>query len=141
MDPTAVLLQLAFYALFGASVWRYLLRPGPLELSVVAVFGAFASLFVLTLINAAAPTLTPIFRPWLIALLFLQPYLVLRLVDQIQPVPLIVSRLVLVGAVAAVAALVAAPNQPSATVPAVGYFFVAQTVAAARFAVDGPSRQ
>jgi PAS domain S-box-containing protein len=140
VDPSLILLSLAFLLLFAASAWRYVLRPGPLELSVLAVFGSFASLFLLAIINAAAPGLASAFRLWLVAILFLQPYLVLRLVDQIQPVPLIVSRLVLVGAVVSTAAIVAAPGQPSATVPAVGYFFVAQTVAAARFAVASRRR-
>ena len=140
VDLTTVLLQLAFYVLFGAAVWRYVRRPGPLELSIVAVFGAFVSLFLLTFINYVAPALTPVFRPWLIAILFFQPPLVLRLIDQIQPVPLAFSRLVLLGAVASTAAIVAAPATPSAFVPAVGYFFIAQTAAAARLAFDSRRR-
>jgi PAS domain S-box-containing protein len=140
VDLTTVLLQLAFYALFAVSVWRFIRHPGPLELSVVAVFGAFVSLFLLTFINAVAPSAAPFFRPWLIAILFLQPYLVVRLIDQIQPVPEAFSRFVLIGAVASSAALIAAPSAPNAFVPAVAYFFIAQTAAAARLAVDSRSR-
>ena len=140
MEPTTVVLQLAFYALFVVSVWRWIHRPGPLELSVVAVFGGFVSLFLLTFINALSPTLSPAFRPWLIGMLFLQPYLVLRLVGQIQPVPLFISRAVLVGADASIAAVVAAPQNPAAFIPAVAYFFLAETVAAARFAVASRRR-
>ena len=140
VDLTTVLLQVAFYALFAVSVWRFIRHPGPLELSVVAVFGAFVSLFLLTFINVVAPSLAQFFRPWLIAILFLQPYLVVRLIDQIQPVPEAFSRFVLIGAVASSAALIAAPNTPSAFVPAVAYFFIAQTAAAARLAVDSRRR-
>jgi PAS domain S-box-containing protein len=140
MDLTTVLLQLAFYALFGVSVWRFIRRPGPLELSVMAVFGAFVSLFLLTFVNYLAPGWTAVFRPWLIAMLFLQPVFVLRLIDQIQPVPLAFSRLVLLGAVGSTAALIAAPGSPGAFVPAVAYFFIAQTAAAARLAVDSRRR-
>ena len=140
MDPTVLLFTLTFFFLFGVSAWRFLRRPGPLELSVLAVFGAFAALLVLNVINASVPSLTPIFRPALVAILFLQPYLVLRLVDQIQRVPLGISRAVLLGAVAATAAVVAAPGHTVATIPAVAYFFLAQTVAAARFAVASRRR-
>jgi len=84
VDPTVVLLQLAFYLVFGVSVWRYLRSRGPLELSVVAVFGGFVALFLLSFINGAAPALTPYVRWVLIALLYAQPYLVLRLVDLLR---------------------------------------------------------
>jgi PAS domain S-box-containing protein len=140
VDPTAILLQVLFYSLFAVSLFRYVRRPGPLELSVLAVFGAFVSLFLLTFINAIAPVLSPIFRPWLITMLFLQPYLVVRLADQIQPVPLAISRFVLVGAVASIAALLAAQGSPSAYIPAVGYFFTAEAIAGIRFAVAARRR-
>jgi PAS domain S-box-containing protein len=140
LDPTVVLFTISFLILFGAALWRWLKRPGPLELSVLAVFGAFVALFVLSIVNTFAPVLAPVFRFLLIPILFAQPYLVLRLVDQIQPVPLVVSRLVLIGGVAAVAALLAAPGQIGATIPAIAYFFLAQTVAAARFAVASRRR-
>jgi PAS domain S-box-containing protein len=140
VDLTTVLLQLAFYALFGVSVWRYIRRPGPLELSVMAVFGSFVSLFLLSFINVIAPAWSPLFRPWLIAMLFVQPVLVLRLIDQIQPVPLAFSRFALLGAVGSTAAIMAAPDAPSAFVPAVAYFFITETAAAARLAVDSRRR-
>jgi PAS domain S-box-containing protein len=140
LDPTTVLLQLAFYALFVVSAWRYFQRRGPLELSVVAVFGTFVALFLLSFVNGLAPVLTPIVRPGLIAILFAQPYMVLRLIGQIQPVSARASRAVLLGGVAAIAALVAAPGSPSALIPAVGYFFIAQTGCAIRFAVESQRR-
>jgi len=43
LDPTTVLFQLAFVALFAVSVWRYLRHRDPLQLSVVAVFGSFVA--------------------------------------------------------------------------------------------------
>jgi signal transduction histidine kinase len=86
LDLTTVLLQLAFYAVFAVSVWRYARRRGPLELSIVAVFGTFVALFLLSFVNGLAPALTPYVRPGLIAILFAQPYMVVRLIDQIEPV-------------------------------------------------------
>ena len=136
MDPTTVLFQLAFVALFAVSVWRYLRHRDPLQLSVVAVFGSFVALFLLSFVNALAPSLAPIARPALIAILFAQPYVILRLIDQIQPVSLVASRIVLLGAIVSIAALLIAPGQPISQIPAVGYFFFAETACAARFAVD-----
>jgi PAS domain S-box-containing protein len=140
LDPTTVLLQLVFYGIFAISAWRYLRRPDPLQLSVVAVFGSFVSLFLLTFLNGLAPVLTPYFRPILIAILFAQPYLVVRLIDQIQPVSLAASRLILIGAVIAIAATLAAPGEARSLVPAVGYFFFASVAAGARFAIDSRRR-
>ena len=140
MDPTTVLFQLAFVALFVVSVWRYLRHREPLQLSVVAVFGSFVALFLLGFVNALAPSLAPFARPALIAILFAQPYLILRLIDQIQPVSLVASRIVLLGAVVSIAALLAAPGQPISQIPAVGYFFFAELACAARFAIDSRRR-
>jgi len=140
VDLTTAVLVFAFVALFVVSLWRFSRRPGPLELSVLAVFSAWISLFVLSILNNAAPALAPIFRPALIPILFLQPYLVLRLADQIQPVSPRISQAVLVGTVASTAALLAAPNEPRAYLPAVAFFFVAQTAAAIRFAVASRRR-
>jgi PAS domain S-box-containing protein len=140
VDPTTLVLQLAFYSLFAVSLWRFIRRPGPLELSILAVFSAWVALFLLSTLNRVAPGLAPSFRPLLIPVLWLQPYLVLRLVDQIQPVSLRISRAVLIGTVASIAAELAAPGQPRAFVPAIAFFFVAQTVAAIRFAVASRRR-
>ena len=140
MDLTTGVLVLAFVSLFAVSLWRYARRPGPLELSVLAVFSAWVSLFVLLFVNGVAPGLAPIFRPLLIPVLYLQPYLVLRLVDQIQPVSDRISRFVLLGVVASTAALLAAPGEARAYVPAIGFFFVAQTIAGIRFAVASRRR-
>jgi PAS domain S-box-containing protein len=140
LDPTTVLFQLAFVALFAVSVWRYLRHRDPLQLSVVAVFGSFVALFLLSFVNALAPALAPFARPALITVLFAQPYLILRLIDQIQPVSLVASRIVLLGAVVSIAAVLIAPGQPISQIPAVGYFFVAEVASAALFAIDSRRR-
>ena len=87
MDPLTIVLQLAYYALFIVSVWRLLQRRGVLEVAVVTVFGAFAALFALSFLNTAAPAIAPIARPALLAIIFAQPFLVLRLIHLIRPVP------------------------------------------------------
>ena len=57
MDLTTGVLVLAFVLLFAVSLWRYVKRPGPLELSVLAVFSAWVSLLVLQFLYGAAPGL------------------------------------------------------------------------------------
>jgi PAS domain S-box-containing protein len=140
VDLTTGVLVLAFVLLFAVSLWRFAKRPGPLELSVLAVFSAWVSLLLLQLLDSLAPSLAPVFRPLLISALWLQPYLVLRLVDQIQPVSIRISRFVLLGSVASTAALLAAPREPRTFVPAIAFFFVAQTIAGIRFAVASRRR-
>ncbi len=118
MDPFTTALQLGFYVLFGVSVWQYIRHRGPLELSVVAIFGSFAALFFLTFLNALLPEIAPIARPLLIAVLLIQPYLVLRLISQIRVVSAMRMRIALVGFVAAWAAIVLLPAAlPTITLP------------------------
>jgi PAS domain S-box-containing protein len=146
VDPITTALQLAFYVLFAMSVWQYMRHRGPLELSVMAIFGSFAALFFLTFLNALQPTtIAPIARPVLVGILFLQPYLVVRLIAQIRPVPRLRSQIVLLGAVAAWASVVVLPVvAPAAksvgTVFGVVYFFAVEIGAAAWFALDSRRR-
>jgi len=145
LDPITIALQIVFYVLFAMSVWQYVRHRGALELSVVAIFGSFAALFFLTFLNALLPEIAPIARPILVAVLFAQPYLVLRLITQIRPVSRARMLLALVGAVAAWAAIVVLPLAiPDArqlgTVLAVLYFFAVEIGAAAWFAIDSRRR-
>jgi PAS domain S-box-containing protein len=145
LDPVTTTLQLGFYLLFGVSVWQFGRRRGPLELSVMAIFGSFAALFFLTFINALEPELSWIARPVLVGLLFAQPYLVVRLIAQIRVVSRGIMRIALLGALAAWEAVVLLP----AALPelrslgllfAVSYFFSLELGAAAWFAWDSRRR-
>lgn len=109
MDPVTTALQLGFYVLFGVSVWQYIKRRGQLELSVVAIFGSIAALFLLTFLNALWPAISAGVRPFLIAILFAQPYLVVRLIGQIRPVASMRMRIALLASVAAWTAVVLLP--------------------------------
>ena len=142
MDPLAFLLQAAFYILFGVSLWRWIVRRGALELAVALVFAPLAALFALSLVNTAAPQLSSALRPVLILILLLQPWFVVRLIDQIRPVAPRVSLLVFVGGVVSAAALAVAgnPPPPAVTLGAVGFFFAVQAAAAARLARDSRRR-
>ena len=109
MDPVTTALQLGFYVLFGVSVWQYIQRRGPLELSVMAIFGTIAAWFILTFVNALLPSLTPVVRPVLIAILYTQPYLVVRLIGQLRPVSRLRLRIVALASFAAWMSIVVLP--------------------------------
>lgn len=140
MDPLSFLLQAAFYVLFAISLWRWAKRRGPLELAVTLAFAPIAALFLLSFVNTAAPQLTTTLRPVLVLLLFLQPWFVVRLVDQIRPVAPRVSLLVLVGGIACAAALAVLPSVPLVTIGAVVFYFAVQAAAAGRLARDSRRR-
>ncbi len=140
MDPITTALQLAFYVLFAMSVWQYFKQRGPLELSVVAIFGSFAALFALTFLNALLPSISAVARPVLVAILFAQPLLVLRLISQIRPVARYRMLIALLGAIAAWAAIILLPvAAPAARIVGVlfatVYFFAVEIAAAGWFAM------
>jgi PAS domain S-box-containing protein len=109
VDPLTIGLQLGFFVLFGVSVYQYVRHRGPLELSVLAIFGSFAALFLLSFLNALLPSLSVVARPVLVAALFAQPLFVIRLLDQIRPVSRIVKRVAILGAIAAWEAVLLLP--------------------------------
>ena len=144
MDPITTGLQLGFFVLFGVSVYQFARHRGPLELSVLAIFGSFAALFLLSFLNALLPSLTPVARPVLIALLFAQPLFVVRLLDQIRPVSPVVKRVAILGAIVAWEAIVLLPVigtdfgipnlSPIGVVSACFFFLAVELWAAARMA-------
>ena len=140
MDPLTIALQLAYYAVFGVSVWRWLQRRGVLEFAVMSVFAAFAALFALSFLNTLAPVIAPIARPALLVIIFAQPFLVLRLSHLIRPVPRWAFIATLAGAVASTALLVVFRTEGWAILSSVGYFFGAQLAIGARLAADGRRR-
>ncbi len=145
MDPITTALQLGFYVLFGVSAWQFVRHRGPLELSVLAIFGSFAALFFISSVNTIEPRLSPLAVPALVAMLFAQPYLVVRLIDQIRPVPRPRMLIALIGAIAAWMSVLVLPLAVPAArnvgiVLAVVYFFAVEIAAAAWFARDSRRR-
>jgi PAS domain S-box-containing protein len=144
LDPITTALQLGFYVLFLVSVVQYARYRGPLQLSVLAVFGSFAALFALSFLNELQPSIAPIARPALVGILFAQPFLVVRLIGQIRPVPRLVHRVVFLGAIIAWEGVVLVPPiavtfgvdalRTIGLLAAVLYFFVVEIAAAAWFA-------
>lgn len=134
MDILNVLLQLAFYAVFAAAIWRFVRRPGRVELAVVAVFSATAVVFSYSLLNSIAPDVGQLFRPIAITLLLAQPLLIIVLIKLIMPIARWALPAVLVAFVVATAALLL----PGETLPAAAlltgvYFITAEGAAALLF--------
>lgn len=145
MDPITAALQIGFYVLFGVSVWQYIRHRGQIQLSVMAIFASFAALFLLSFLNTIQPAIAPTARPVLVALLFAQPYLVVRLIAQLRSVPKLRARIVLVGAVAAWSAVVLLPEAAPAArslgiLFGVVYFAAVEIGAAAWFAMESRRR-
>jgi PAS domain S-box-containing protein len=153
LDPITTALQLGFYVLFLASVVQYVRYRGPLQLSVLAIFGSFAALFALSFLNTLQPAIAPIARPVLIAILFAQPFLVLRLIAQIRPIRAVVQQAAFLGAVIAwecvtlvppIAATLGEPAGPTlrtiGTLYAIAYFFAVEVGAAAWLARESRRR-
>jgi PAS domain S-box-containing protein len=131
--------------LFAVSVWQFYRHRGPLELSVLAIFGSFAALFLLSFLNTLQPSIASIGRPVLIAILFAQPFLVVRLIAQIRPVPRRRVQIAFLSAIAAWASIVVLPVvAPEAknlgVIFAVVVFFAAELGASAWFALDSRRR-
>ncbi|HEY7936858.1 MAG TPA: ATP-binding protein [Candidatus Limnocylindrales bacterium] len=134
MDPVILLIESIFYILFAVALWRYLRQRTPVDLGVAAVFSTTAALFLLSFISAYAPGLVAIVRPISYAALVAQPYLIIRLLDLITPVPRWASWAALGGfLVVAGGLLVSGPRSLPVILAAVAYFFVAETMAALQF--------
>ncbi|CAN5264538.1 hypothetical protein BH24CHL7_BH24CHL7_15320 [soil metagenome] len=131
MDLLSLLLQLAFLAVFSVTVWQYLKHPGRLQLAVVAVFATTAIAFGISLLTAAAPQMADTLRPLTVTVILAQPYLVLRLVGMLLPLPRWAAPAVFVGFVLSAGLLVILPEPPAAATLLVVTYFVAVELAAA----------
>ena len=135
MDLLTLLIQVAFYVLFAATLWRYLRRPSPLDLDVVLVFATTAALFTISILNQfAGPDVVALLRPVALTALIAQPYLIVRLIHTISPVP-VEARAVAFGGfvVSTLAILVLGSRNNPAILLLVLYFGIGEALAAAQF--------
>src|SRR6478609_354212 len=88
VDPLTLLIELVFFVLFAATLWRFARRPGPIELAVLSVFASTGALFLLALVTPyASPEISAILRPLALIALLIQPFFIVRLIDVISPLP------------------------------------------------------
>src|SRR6478735_4654161 len=135
LDLLTLLIQVAFYVLFAAALWRYLRRPSPLDLDVVLVFATTAALFTISILNQfAGPDVVALLRPVALTALIAQPYLIVRLIHTISPVPIEARALAFGGVVVStLAILVLGTRNVPAILLLVLYFGIGEAVAAAQF--------
>jgi PAS domain S-box-containing protein len=141
MDLLSLILQLAFFGVFGATLWRFLRRPGWLELAVVAVFATTALTFGIAFLEPFAPTLPETLRPVSTTALLAQPFLVVLLASIVSPVPRWAPMVAFVGFVASSLLMLLTPDRPVPVLLfAVGYFVVVESAAAVGLAMESQRR-
>jgi protein-histidine pros-kinase len=86
VDPVTLLLELAFFVLFGVTFVRWRRRRTALDRDVLLSFAPMAFLFTISIVIALAPALRPI-NVLSAAVLFAQPWLILRLVGHFRELP------------------------------------------------------
>lgn len=141
MDLLTLLISVAFFVPFAASIRRYVEHRGSLELAVVLVFSSTAALFAVAVVDRILPAIAPYASPIAVALLVAQPVLMLRLVGLFVGL----SRWTLPAAVAGFGisiALYYATNRSVASILLlIGYFAVTELVAALALIADASRRQ
>ncbi|MFI5893515.1 PAS domain S-box protein [Actinoplanes sp. NPDC051513] len=122
--------------------WRYLRDRDPLLLDVMAIFAAVGMLFVLAVFSRVVGEPPRPTRGLVSALLLAQPYLTLRLVRRLRPVPRWLIAAVAVGWIlSAIPVLVLPRPLPSVIIwPCVIVFFAGETTAAWLFAKEARRR-
>ena len=86
MDPLTLLLELAFFVLFGVTFARWWRRRTALDRDVLLAFAPMAFLFTISIVVALVPALRPV-TVLSAAILFAQPWLTLRLVGHFRALP------------------------------------------------------
>ena len=86
MDPLTLLLELAFFVLFGVTFARWWRRRTPLDRDVLLAFAPMAFLFTISIVVDVLPAVRPI-TVLSAAVLFAQPWLILRLVRHFRELP------------------------------------------------------
>ena len=112
-----------------SAYWR---RRDPLLRHVVLIFASVATLFVLGVVRIVTGELPSVVAGIFAALLLGQPFLTLRLVSRLRPVPRWIMRVALTGWAVSAVPVVALPRPlPSLVVwPVVGIFFAVEITAA-----------
>ncbi len=141
MDILTLLIVIAFYVVFAASIRRYLQHRGVVELAVVMVFSSTAALFAIAALNVIDPALTQYLSPVAVTLLVAQPALMVRLVGLIVPLPRWAAPAAVIGFVVAIVGFYATNRSTASVLFLVGYFAVTETLAAVVLFIEARARQ
>jgi hypothetical protein len=130
-----------FALIFAQALVAYLRRRDPVERDVMAVFTAAAMLFALDLLRRFVGEPPQALRVVALVLLIAQPYLTLRLVHRVRPVP---RWLRITALIAVLASVVPVASAPQLSLPGLlgvlGAFVAVQTAAAALLAKESRAR-
>jgi signal transduction histidine kinase len=140
----ALIIEALFALVFLHSLVSYVRHRGPVERDLTLVFAPVASIFVLEIVTWVQGSDDPPTPVLFVAATFLlaQPYLTMRLVRTLRPVPSWVMRVVL-GVFVATAVpvyIVGADGDPAVTLLVVAGFFAVQALAAVLLAREGRGR-
>ncbi|MEV6844625.1 PAS domain S-box protein [Actinoplanes sp. NPDC051411] len=122
--------------------WRYLRDRDPLLLDVMAIFAAVAMLFVLAVLSRLIGAPPRPVRGLVSALLLAQPFLTLRLVSRLRPVPRWLLAVVAAGWIVSAVPVLLLPRPLKSLIvwPLVVVFFASESAAAWLFAVEARRR-
>src|SRR4051812_49115854 len=81
------LVEALFALVFGRALVAYVGKRDPVQRDVMAIFSAVSMLFVLDVWRHLFGTPPTVLRAFALILLFAQPYLTVRLVHRVRPVP------------------------------------------------------
>jgi signal transduction histidine kinase/DNA-binding response OmpR family regulator len=130
-----------FALIFAQALVAYLRRRDPVERDVMAVFTAAAMLFALDVLRRFVGEPPQALRVVALVLLIAQPYLTLRLVHRVRPVPRWLRITALLAVLASVVPLASAPRLSlPGLLGVLGAFVAVQTTAAALLAKESRAR-
>jgi PAS domain S-box-containing protein len=131
LEVLSVALRICFYAVFLVAVWRFVRRPGRVELALLLVFGATAMVFAAQELNSLLPDLGGTFTNLSIVLLLSQPVFIIWLVHLIRPQPRWVLGLVVAAFAISVAGFFLPAERLDAAILFIGGYFASAEGAAA----------
>ncbi|MDT4986216.1 MAG: hypothetical protein QOI74_310, partial [Micromonosporaceae bacterium] len=135
------LVETLFAVVFAQAFVAYVRERDPIQRDVMAVFSAVAMLFVIDVARQLLGEPPAALRAVALILLFCQPYLTIRLVHRVRPVPRWLHLAALGGAVVSVLPVVTAPKLSHSALAGVLAVYVAgELVAAGLLAREARSR-
>ncbi|HEY5628856.1 MAG TPA: ATP-binding protein [Candidatus Limnocylindrales bacterium] len=130
VDLLTILIWIAFFGVFAASIRQYARRRESLELAVVLVFSSTAAIFLISLANGLMPSLAAVLSPLAVVLLLAQPALMLRLVSLFVPLRRWALPVAIVGLVVSIGAYYATGRSVASILLLVTYFVGTEAIAA-----------
>jgi signal transduction histidine kinase/CheY-like chemotaxis protein len=142
MSEVALAVEALFALVFGRALVAYLRTRDPLDRDVTVMFSAMAMLFVIQLLRLVFGRPPELVNLIVVGLLMAQPFLTLRLVNRLSPVPSWLFRGALVGYLCTTWPMMLWPGEPPRVtlLAAVLVFFTTELLAGLYLAREGRNR-